>query len=78
MPRNATKDTVPLFVEISTALDRRLRERCESTGAKLADEVRLALTRHLDWPPPPPVPELSPMLPDAAVPSRAAKKRKKG
>jgi hypothetical protein len=73
MPRNATKDAVPLFVEIPTALDRQLRERCRSHGLKLADEVRLAIRRHLAFPPA----DLLPMLPDAA-PRPRKPKRKKG
>jgi hypothetical protein len=75
MGRIYTKGTIQLGVEIPLDLNERLRERCAKIGARVTDEVRLAIRRHLDHPPP----DISPMLIDAAVPSRPAKtKRKKG
>jgi hypothetical protein len=50
-----------LGVEIPDELFARLKERCERLGLKRADEVRLAIRRHLDYPPP----DVVPALPDA-------------
>jgi hypothetical protein len=49
---------VPLSIEIPIELDRQLRDWLDHTGKKLADEVRLAIRRHLK----------SPLTPDEEVP----------
>jgi hypothetical protein len=56
--KGKAKGTVQLAVELPLELDARLRERCARVGAKLTDEVRLAIRRHLDYPPPDAVPPL--------------------
>jgi hypothetical protein len=71
--RRASKGTVQLGLEIPEDLDRRLRERCQRLSLKLTDEVRLALRRHLDYPPPD---DASPPLPDVTPQKTTAKKRK--
>lgn len=70
MPRKGAKNLIPLFVELSPELDGRLRDYCKERGARIADEVRMAIRRHLDYPP-----AESPPLPDGPAPG-PAKRRK--
>ena len=63
MPTRPSKNMVQLGVEIPVDLYSRLLDRCDRLGLKKSDEVRLALRRHLDYPPP----DVVPSLPDAVV-----------
>jgi hypothetical protein len=63
-------------LEIPVELSDQLREHCRRIGASITDEVRLAIRRHLAYPPPTDAPP--PMLPDAAPRPRRPAKRKKG
>jgi hypothetical protein len=71
VPTNRSKGMTQLGVDIPNELSARLRDYCHSRGSKLADEVRLAIRRHLDYPPA----DTSPPLPDAARP-RVGRPRK--
>ena len=75
--RRASKGTVQLGLEIPEELDRRLRERCQRLRLKLTDEVRLALRRHLDYPPAasPPLPDAAPVNGAAAAAAKRKRKR---
>ena len=42
---------VSIYLELPDALEARLRARLTQTGATLAHEIRIALTRHLEYPP---------------------------
>jgi hypothetical protein len=72
--KGKAKGTVQLALEIPEELDARLRERCARVGAKLTDEVRLAIRRHLDYPPPDAVPPLGDAAPAADAPKCGGKK----
>lgn len=62
MPTAKRPGFVGRYVELPDDLDERFRTFCEARGARLADQIRLALERHLAYPPP--VADL-PALPDA-------------
>lgn len=74
MPSTSRPGKRTLYVELPEELDRQLRLRCERTGAKIADEVRAAIGRHLAYPPPEPA--YAP-LPDANDEQGARARRKK-
>lgn len=65
-----------LYVELPEELDTAFRSYCEGRGVKIADELRLAIRRHMANPPPisepPPLPPLAPPEP---VPKKVGKKR---
>jgi hypothetical protein len=57
-------------VELPEDLDSAFRAYCGERGAKLADEIRLAMRRHLANPPPKPtVPPLPPVPTTAGEPA---------
>jgi hypothetical protein len=60
MPSKATPGHVQLSVEIPAALRDGLRDLCSRRRTRLSDEVRDAIARHLQYPPPdaPPLPPL--------------------
>ncbi len=62
-----------LYLEIPDELDDALRARCASVGTRMSDEVRLALRRHLAYPPPP---ETIPPLDDAPKLRRGRPRKK--
>jgi hypothetical protein len=64
-----------LYLELPDELDNQLRDHCRRADSRVADEVRLAIRRHLAYPPPPQTPPLPPILPDSPV---AAKKSGRG
>jgi hypothetical protein len=67
---------VQLALEIPEELDARLAARCKRFRLKKSAEVRLALRRHLDYPP-----ASSPPLPDTAKangrPAARSKRKRK-
>jgi hypothetical protein len=71
MPAVKRPGKVGLYVELSEGLDARLRAYCERIGSGVAEQVRLALERHLAYPPAETVP---PPLPDG-VPAGVKRKR---
>lgn len=74
MPSQPRPGKKALYVELTDELDAELRAYCEGRGLKLADEVRLAIRRHLANPPPSTVPPLPP-LPPATVEKPKGKRK---
>jgi len=72
MPSQIRPGKKALYVELPDELDAELRAYCDRFGLKLADEVRLAIRRHLANPPLRDVPPLPPVT----VPSLAKKGKK--
>lgn len=72
MPSKQRPGKRGLYVELPEEMDRQLRLRCERIGAKIADEVRAAIGRHLAYPPP--VHAYAP-LPDAAEGGKKSAKK---
>jgi hypothetical protein len=61
MPSRARPGKKALYVELPDQLDGELRTYCDRRGVRIADEVRLAIRRHLANPPPVDVPPLPPL-----------------
>ena len=61
------------FVDLPRDLDAALRARCAATGTRVSSEIRLAIARHLAYPPPP-APELAPLPTVTAKRGRPKKK----
>jgi hypothetical protein len=73
MPSQARPGKKALYVELPDEIDAELRAYCDRHGLKLADEVRLAIRRHLANPPPKGVPPLPPLI----VPAPTKRKTKR-
>lgn len=74
MPSKPRDGMRALYVELPADLDERLRTFCDQVGKKVADQVRVAIRRHLDYPPP----QLDvPPLPDVASGNAAQKKHRR-
>lgn len=85
MPTKPRPGKKGLYVELPTDLDEQLRTYCEKWGLKIADEVRLAIRRHLQNPPPqaevpplPPVPAPRPAGGEGSESTAKPKPAKKG
>jgi hypothetical protein len=61
MPSKPRPGKKGVYVELPEELDAAFRRYCEERGAKLADEIRMAIRRHLQNPPPAEVPPLPPV-----------------
>jgi hypothetical protein len=72
-----TKGTLPVTVDLPYGLNDRLRDHCARQGTSLSYEVRLAIRRHLAYPP---AEGDVPPLPDGVRPHGRPKKagRKQG
>ncbi len=82
MPTTPRPGKKGLYIELPTDLDEQLRAYCEERGGKIAEEVRLAIRRHLANPPPlaelPPLPPVTAPAPVASVPAPTDAKKVKG
>jgi hypothetical protein len=79
MPAQPRPGKKALYVELPNDLDSAIRSYCEQRGLKLADEIRLAIRRHLANPPQPTeLPPLPPMTVPAPTEEKPATKRGKG
>lgn len=77
MPSEARPGKKALYVELPDDLDEAFRAYCEGRGLKLADEVRMAIRRHLANPPPSGVPPLPPVtVPTNDKPAKGRKGKK--
>lgn len=76
MPRRDVKGTKQLNSEIDEALVDRFRQFCKSRGESVREHLELALTRHLENPPPPFKP-VAPPLPPVTSPAPAKRKPRK-
>jgi hypothetical protein len=72
MPTQPRPGKKGLYVELPNDLDTALRSYCEQRGLKLADEVRLAIRRHLANPP---KPAEVPPLPPISAPEPTAEQK---
>jgi hypothetical protein len=52
MPSKKRPGMVGRYIELTEELDRDFRAFCEKRGETFADQVRLAMRRHLKYPPP--------------------------
>ena len=75
MPAVKRPGKVGLYVELPEALNEELRAYCERTGSGVAEQVRLAIRRHLTYPP---APEPPPVLPDCGPAAQPAPARRGG
>lgn len=66
MSRRTTKGTVQIAAEVSEDLAARFRAFAAGRGESIRQALEMAMTRHLEYPPPPPEKPVVPPLPDAA------------
>ena len=73
MPSEKRKGWVGRYIELPDGLDRELKAFVESHGGRWAEHVRMAIRRHLAYPPP----EAPPLAPLPDSPGKAARKPRK-
>ncbi len=75
--RRITPGTGQLNLEIESSLLERLRAFVRDRDEKIRHVVELAIRRHLEYPPPPPLPPVIEPLPPVAASTSARTKKSK-